>query len=61
MALAFAELKGMANENGRWVTNDRLPGQVWFDVDSPIGEESKWLTFFALRAISWWDDSTESI
>ncbi len=61
MALAFAELKAMANENGRWVTNDRLPGQVWFDVDSPIGEESKWLTFFALRAISWWDDSTESI
>jgi hypothetical protein len=45
------------NENGRWVTNDRIPGSVWFDVDSPIGEESKWLTFLALRALNWWQKS----
>ncbi len=45
-------LASQANENGRWVTNDRLPGQVWLDVDSEVGEESKWLTYFALRALT---------
>jgi hypothetical protein len=50
-------LASNANENGRWVTNDRTPGMVWFDVDSPVGEESKWLTFFALRALSWWESA----
>lgn len=53
IAEAAQALAAMANENGRWVTNDRIPGQVWFDVDTPVGEESKWLTFFALRALAW--------
>jgi hypothetical protein len=53
VAEAAAWLASKANENGRWVTNDRIPGQVWFDVDSPVGEESKWLTFYALRALTW--------
>ena len=53
IAEAAQALAAMANENGRWVTNDRIPGQVWFDFDSPVGEESKWLTFFALRALAW--------
>lgn len=54
IAEAAEALAAMANENGRWVTNDRIPGQVWFDVDSPVGEQSKWLTFYALRALNWW-------
>jgi hypothetical protein len=53
IAEAADALAAMANENARWVTNDRIPGQVWFDVDTPVGEESKWLTFFALRALKW--------
>jgi hypothetical protein len=55
LADAMNLLASWANENGRWVTNDRIPGQVWFDVDSPVGEESKWLTFYALRALNWWN------
>ncbi len=51
---ASAWLASMSNENGRWVTNDRLHGMVWVEVDGAIGEESKWLTFYALRALSWW-------
>ena len=51
---AAAWLASMSNENGRWVTNDRLHGMVWVEVDGAIGEESKWLTFYALRALSWW-------
>jgi hypothetical protein len=54
LAAAAGFLTSTANEKGRWVTNDRIPGSVWFDVDSPVGEESKWLTFFALRAVNWW-------
>ena len=53
VAEAAAWLASKANKNGRWVTNDRIPGQVWFDVDTPVGEESKWLTFLALRALTW--------
>ncbi|MEY3846072.1 MAG: hypothetical protein RJA66_339 [Actinomycetota bacterium] len=57
LAVAADFLASKANENGRWVTNDRIPGSVWFDVDVPVGEESKWLTFFALRALTWWEAS----
>lgn len=52
LAQAMNLLASWANESGRWTTNDRIPGQVWFDVDSPVGEESKWLTFFAHRALT---------
>ena len=55
LAAAANFLVSQANEKGRWVTNDRIPGEVWFEVDSPIGEESKWLTFYALRALNWWN------
>ena len=55
LADAMNLLASWANENGRWVTNDRIPGQVWFDVDTPVGEESKWLTFYALRALNWFN------
>ncbi len=55
LSAAAEFLASKANENGRWATNDRIPGSVWFDVDAPVGEESKWLTFFALRALNWWD------
>ena len=35
----------------------RHPGRVWFDIDIDVepGEPSPWLTFFALRALDWWD------
>jgi hypothetical protein len=55
LADAMNLLASWANENGRWVTNDRIPGQVWFDADAPVGEESKWLTFYALRALNWFN------
>jgi hypothetical protein len=43
------------NQNGRWVQNTRPLGATWFDVDVPVGQESKWLTFYASRALTWWD------
>ena len=32
-----------------------LPGRVWFEVDAPVGEPSKWLTLFGIRVLDWWD------
>lgn len=41
--------------DGRWIQGGRYPGEVWFDVDVKAGERSPWLTFFATRALAWWD------
>lgn len=39
---------------GTWVREARHPGRVWFDIDAPVGEPSKWLTFHATRVLDWW-------
>ena len=57
LAKAVEVVRNLENQNGRWVTGRREKGSVWFEVDSPVGEESKWLTFYALRALNWWDNS----
>lgn len=41
--------------DGRWIQELRYPGQTWFDVDVPVGEPSKWLTFYATRVLKWWE------
>ncbi|MET0812205.1 MAG: squalene cyclase [Microbacterium sp.] len=41
--------------DGRWLQDVRHPGRVWFEVDAPAGEPSKWVTFFATRALQRWD------
>jgi hypothetical protein len=30
---------------------------VWFEVDAPIGEPSKWLTLFGMRVLDWWESA----
>jgi hypothetical protein len=37
--------------DGTWLQEDELPGRVWFPLDVPPGEPSKWVTFLALRAL----------
>ena len=46
--------------DGTWLQERRHPGDVWFEVDVPTGEPSKWLTFFATRALDWWDAAAAS-
>ena len=41
--------------DGSWLQESRHPGRVWFEVDVPAGERSPWLTFYATRALRWWD------
>ncbi|WP_457099203.1 squalene cyclase [Microbacterium sp. P5_E9] len=37
--------------DGTWLQEDIVPGRVWFPMDVPPGEPSKWVTFLALRAL----------
>lgn len=55
LAEAIALIRGARRDDGTWLQGRRYPGRVWFDVDVPPGEPSKWLTFYASRALSWWD------
>ncbi|KHL04897.1 hypothetical protein [Sinomonas humi] len=52
---AVAVVRAGRHDDGTWHQGKTLPGRVWFDVDVPPGRPSKWLTFYAARALEWWD------
>ncbi len=54
-AEAVELVRAARGEDGRWLQGTRYKGQVWFEVDVPVGEPSPWLTFHALRVLDWWD------
>ncbi len=56
MEEAVAMVRDAQQTDGTWLQQKVLPGAVWFDVDVPEGEASKWLTLQALRVLRWWDD-----
>lgn len=41
--------------DGTWLQGAVLPGRIWFAVDAPEGEPSRWLTLFGTRVLDWWD------
>jgi hypothetical protein len=55
MAEAIEMIRAARHPDGTWIQERRHPGRVWFEVDVPVGEPSKWLTFFATRVLDWWD------
>jgi hypothetical protein len=55
MADAIALIRAARRPDGTWIQTDVLPGRVWFDVDVPEGEPSKWLTLSGIRVLDWWD------
>jgi hypothetical protein len=55
LADAMASIRAQRRPDGTWLQARRHPGRVWFEVNAPEGEPSKWLTFFAIRALGWWD------
>jgi hypothetical protein len=55
MAEAIDLIRAARQPDGRWLQGGVHPGKVWFDVDVPEGEASRWLTFYALRVLQWWD------
>jgi hypothetical protein len=52
---AIESVRTQANVRGRWLNQRIEKGSVWFEVDVPLGQESKWLTFLAMRVLDWWD------
>jgi hypothetical protein len=44
--------------DGTWIQEHRYPGRVWFDVDVPPGQPSRWLTFYGMRVLQQWADAT---
>jgi hypothetical protein len=55
MAEAIELIRAARTHDGRWLQQRTHPGRVWFEVDAPVGEPSRWLTFSALRVLDWWD------
>jgi hypothetical protein len=55
MADAIEVIRAARQPDGRWLQGTPLAGRVWFDVDVPEGEPSKWLTLIGTRVLAWWD------
>jgi hypothetical protein len=55
MAEAIELIRTAQQPDGRWLQAGRRPGRVWFEVDAPAGEPSKWLTLYGTRVLEWWD------
>ncbi|QOR71954.1 squalene cyclase [Ruania alkalisoli] len=55
MGQAIEMIRAAEQPDGTWLQAGRHPGRVWFEVDVPAGEPSKWLTFHARRVLDWWD------
>jgi hypothetical protein len=55
MTAAIEMIRAARHPDGTWIQERRHAGRVWFEVDVPAGERSKWLTFFATRVLYWWD------
>lgn len=44
--------------DGTWLQGEPERGRVWFEIDAPAGQPSKWLTLYGTRVLDWWDAST---
>jgi len=58
LAEAIEVIRAAREADGTWIQERRHPGRVWFEVDVPPGEPSKWLTFFGTRGLAWWQGET---
>lgn len=56
MTEAVERIRAAREPDGTWTQRNRYPGRVWFEVDAPQGEPSKWLTLFGTRVLDWWDN-----
>jgi len=55
MADAIELIRAARQPDGTWLQGSGLAGRVWFEVDVPEGEPSKWLTLIGTRVLEWWD------
>ena len=57
---AIEVIRAARRPDGTWLQEHRYPGRVWFEIDVPPGEPSRWLTFYGTRALARWDDAMAS-
>lgn len=55
---AIEAIRAAQLPDGTWLQGPRQPGRVWFAVDVPEGEASRWLTFYGTRVLQWWDGAS---
>lgn len=55
---AIELIRDARQPDGRWLQGGRQPGRVWFEVDVPAGQPSRWLTLYGQRVLDWWDAGT---
>jgi hypothetical protein len=55
MADAIGLIRAARQPDGTWLQGPGLAGRVWFEVDVPEGQPSKWLTLYGTRVLEWWD------
>ncbi|MFP3881957.1 MAG: squalene cyclase [Actinomycetota bacterium] len=55
MGDAIERIREQRQPDGTWLQARRHPGRVWFEVDVPAGEPSKWVTLLGTRVLKWWD------
>jgi hypothetical protein len=60
LAEAIDVLVAARQPDGTWLQGDRFAGRVWFDVDVPVGEPSRWLTLQGARVLRWWGSGLEA-
>jgi hypothetical protein len=60
LAEAIDVVRAARRPDGTWLQERRHPGRVWFEVDVPPGEPSKWLTLYGTRVLAWWDEATRA-
>lgn len=58
LAEAIDVIRAARRPDGTWLQERRHPGRVWFEVDVPPGQPSKWLTLHGTRVLAWWDGAT---
>ena len=61
MADAIELIRAPRQPDGTWLQSRRHPGAVWFEVDVPAGEPSKWLTLSGTRVLCWWDEQRRTV
>ena len=42
-------------EEGAWALDWSPPGRIWFEIDSGVGNPSRWVTLRAARVLRWWE------
>ncbi|MGA7098537.1 MAG: hypothetical protein WB245_13310 [Acidimicrobiia bacterium] len=58
MSEAIEIVRSKRQPDGRWLLDRTHPGRVFFDIESGIGEPSRWNTMRALRVLDWWARGT---